>query len=382
MMTEVDQQLADEQRQFVEALRDFAARELSPQRLRVVTEDFTELHSDEIAGRLADLGWWGVMIEEEYGGSGASFVDETLLLEEAARAEMPIAAYAVTLIVTGALRRFGTHAQKEDLLRRVARGGVLAIAMSEAEAGSDVASLTTKARRDGDGWVIDGTKLWISWAHRASHILVVCRTDPASERHEGLSMLLVPREAPGLTITPIPTLGGDHTNELHFDGVRIPEDALLGAEGDGWRQLMAGLNAERVIIAAQSLGMAQRAFDAALAFVKERHQFGRPVGTFQVQQHRFADLVTELTQARLLVRWASEAVERDPGSAARESSMAKLVCTELAKKAALEGMQAMGGYGYASEYPMERLVREAVVTTIYGGTSEIQRNVIARTLGL
>jgi alkylation response protein AidB-like acyl-CoA dehydrogenase len=381
-MTEIDEQLTDEQRQFVEALRAFGARELPPERLRAITAGFTEQHSDEIAGRLAELGWWGVTIDEEYGGSGASLLDETLFLEEAARAEFPIAAYAVTLIVTGALRRFGTHDQKDDLLRRVAGGGVLAIAMSEAEAGSDVASLTTKARRDGDGWVVDGAKLWISWAHRASHILVVCRTDPASERHAGLSMLLVPRESPGLTITPIPTLGGDHTNELHFDGVHLPGDALLGTEGDGWRQLMAGLNAERVIIAAQSLGMAQRAFDVALSYVKERRQFGRPVGTFQAQQHRFADLASELTQARLLVRWATGAVERDPGAAARESAMAKLVCTELAKKAALEGMQAMGGYGYASEYPMERLVREAVVTTIYGGTSEIQRNIIARTLGL
>ena len=196
-------------------------------------------------------------------------------------------------------------------------------------------------------------------------------------------MIFVPRDADGLTITPIPTLGGKETNELHFDNCHVPEDALLGEEGGGWTQLMAGLNNERVILAASALGLAQRAFDDALAYAKERRQFGRPIGSFQAIQHKLADLATALAQARLLVRWVARLTDADPQRMLpQEASMAKLAATELAKRCALEGVQIMGGYGYASEYPMERYLRAAVVTTIYGGTSEIQRNIIARTLGL
>ncbi|HEX2015392.1 MAG TPA: acyl-CoA dehydrogenase, partial [Solirubrobacteraceae bacterium] len=218
----------------------------------------------------------------------------------------------------------------------------------------------------------------------ASHILIVCRSEAGSDKHTGLSMILVPREAEGMTISPITTMGGTEVNELALEGCRVPGDAVVGEPGDGWRQLMAGLNVERVILAASALGLAQRAFDDALAYVKEREQFGRPVGTFQSLQHRFADLATALLQARLLLRHAAAQVDDDPGAMtlAQEASMAKLACTELAKRCALEGMQAMGGYGYAVEYPMEGYLRSALVTTIFGGTSEIQRNIIARTLGL
>jgi alkylation response protein AidB-like acyl-CoA dehydrogenase len=198
-----------------------------------------------------------------------------------------------------------------------------------------------------------------------------------------MSMIFVPREAEGFTITPIKTLGGEETNELHLDGVRVPEDALLGTAGGGWTQLMAGLNNERVILAATSLGLAQRAFDVALDYAKERRQFGRPIGSFQAIQHKLADLATDLAQVRLLVRWVARMTDEDPSRMLpQEASMAKLAASELAKRSALEGMQIMGGYGYASEYPMERLLRTAVVGTIYGGTSEIQRNIIAKTLGL
>jgi alkylation response protein AidB-like acyl-CoA dehydrogenase len=186
-----------------------------------------------------------------------------------------------------------------------------------------------------------------------------------------------------MTLTPIKTLGGEETNEIHLDGVRVPEEALLGVEGNGWTQLMAGLNYERTILAATSLGLAQRTFDDALAYAKERKQFGRPVGSFQAISHRFAELATELTQVRLLVRWVAAMTDEDPNRMLpQEASMAKLAATELAKRCALEGVQVMGGYGYATEYPMERYLRTAVVTTIYGGTSEIQKNIIAKTLGL
>jgi len=261
-------------------------------------------------------------------------------------------------------------------------GGTLAIAMSEPEAGSDVANLKTRARLEDGEWVLDGSKMWCSYAHKASEILIVCRTGQG-ERHEDLSMILVPRDAPGLTVTPISTMGGEETNELHLDGVRVSEDALVGAEGGGWLQLMAGLNYERVILSASALGLAQRSFDDALAYAKERRQFGRPIGSFQAISHKFADLATDIAQVRLLVRWVARLTDEDPGRMLpQEASMAKLAATELAKRTALEGVQIMGGYGYASEYPMERHLRAAVVTTIYGGTSEIQKNIIAKTLGL
>jgi alkylation response protein AidB-like acyl-CoA dehydrogenase len=376
--------LSDEQQQFVESIRDFCKREVgTPEKLSELTTGFTDPHNHEVARKMAELGWYGLCIPEEYGGSGGSFLDATLFLEEFTRGQAPVGAYAVTLIVVGALNRFGTEEQKRDLLGRVAEGGTLAIAMSEPESGSDVASLKTSAVRDNGEWVLNGAKMWCSCAHQARDTLIVCRSERTDNPHEGMSMILVPRETEGLTITPIATLGGEDTNELHLDDVRVPEEALLGTEGAGWMQLMAGLNNERVILAATALGLAQRAFDDALAYAKERRQFGRPVGTFQAIQHKFADLATDLARTRLLVRWVARMTDEDPGRMLpQEASMAKLAATELAKRCALEGMQIMGGYGYATEYPMERHVRAALVTTIYGGTSEIQKNIIAKTLGL
>ena len=375
--------LSDEQQQFVESIRDFCARELAGEKLSQLTNGFTDPHNHEIARRMAELGWYGLGIPEEYGGSGGSFLDMTLFLEEFSRGQAPVAAYGVTAIVVGALNRFGTEEQKRDLLGRVAEGGTLAIAMSEPESGSDVASLKTSAVRDNGEWVLNGSKMWCSFAHKASHVLVVCRSEKTENKHEGMSMILVPREAEGFTITPIDTLGGEDTNELHLNDVRVPEDALLGVAGGGWTQLMAGLNNERVILASTALGLAQRAFDDALAYAKERRQFGRPIGTFQAIQHKFAEMATDLARTRLLVRWVARLTDEDPGRMLpQEASMAKLAATELAKRCALDGLQIMGGYGYATEYPMERHLRAAVVTTIYGGTSEIQKNIIAKTLGL
>ena len=331
-----DHGLTDEQRAFVEAIRDFAVRE------KWETEG-EDAHQDDVARRMGELGWYGLQIPDEYGGSGGSFLDATLFLEETARGQIPVAAYGVTLIVVGALSRFGTEEQKRRLFEHVVGGGTLAIAMSEPEAGSDVANLKTKARLEDGEWVLDGAKMWCSYAHKAKEILIVCRSG-AGDRHEDLSMILVPHDAPGLTITPIKTMGGEETNELHLDGVRVPEEALLGTAGNGWIQLMAGLNYERVILAATALGLAQRSFDDALAYAKERKQFGRPIGSFQAISHKFADLATEIAQVRLLVRWVARLTDEDPGRMLpQEASMAKLAATELAKKTALEGVQIMGG---------------------------------------
>ncbi len=256
--------------------------------------------------------------------------------------------------------------------------------MSEPEAGSDVGALKCRAERRDGGYVINGQKTWISEAHFADHILLVCRTDNSGGKHEGLTMLSVPSDAEGLEIRADRDDGrrGRQRPVLHrLHHLRRPR--WSGEEGGAWMQLMAGLNFERLILAALMLGTAQRAFDDLLTYVKERKQFGRPIGSFQALKHRIADLATEIECCRLLTYDVARKVDANPGAMfPREASMAKLKVTETAKKVALEGMQMMGGYGYATEYDMERHVRTTLVSTIYGGTSEIQRDIIGRTLGL
>jgi alkylation response protein AidB-like acyl-CoA dehydrogenase len=255
--------------------------------------------------------------------------------------------------------------------------------MSEPEAGSDVGNLSCKAVRTDGGYLINGQKTWITGAHAADHILLICRTKRTDDKHEGLSMISVPAGVDGLEVRGIETMGGREVNDTFFTDCYVPAERLIGLEDEGWRQLMAGLNHERLIIAAQALGMAQRAFDDVLAYVKERKQFGRPIGSFQALKHRLADLAAEIEATRLLVYGVAAKVDANPGALfPREASMAKLKATEAAKLAALEGMQMMGGYGYAVEYDMERQLRTAVVTTVYGGTSEIQREIIAKSYGL
>jgi isovaleryl-CoA dehydrogenase len=376
--------LNDEQQQFVAAVRDMAERECGTREQRdALTHDGQEPHNSELYAQIAKLGWFGVSIPEAYGGSGGGMVDLCLFLEETAYGQVPIAGFSVTSIVAGAYERFGTDEQKETILGGIVTGAVEAIAMSEPEAGSDVGALRCKAVRDGDDYVINGQKTWISEAHVADHILLVCRTDDSGRKHEGLTMLSIPGGTEGVDIRPIETMGGRVVNDVFFTDVRVSADNLLGVEGQAWMQLMAGLNVERLIIAAQSLGMARRAFDDTLAYVKERKQFGKPIGSFQSLSHRLADLATELECSRLLTYDVAERIDANPGALfPREASMAKLKVTETAKAIALEGMQMMGGYGYATEYDMERHVRATLVGTIYGGTSEIQREIIGKTLGL
>src|SRR5437764_562810 len=376
--------LTDEQRAFVESIRDFARRECgSREQQEALTEGGREGHNQPLYERMAELGWLGVTIPESYGGSGGGTVELCLLLEEIGRGMIPVGFIGVSMIVAGAVRRFGTEEQKRDLLGGIARGRVAAIAMSEPEAGSDVGAISTRAERADGHYVLNGQKTWITGAHAAAHILVVCRSSKTEDKHEGLSMISVPGGADGMEIRGIETMAAREVNDIYLTDCRVPAVTLIGQEGQGWRQLMAGLNHERLIIAAQALGMAQRAFDDALAYVKERKQFGRPIGSFQTLKHRLADLATEIEAARLLVYDVAARSDANPEvTLPREASMAKLKATEVAKQATLEGMQMMGGYGYATEYDMEGQVRTALVTTIYGGTSEIQRAIISRTLGL
>jgi alkylation response protein AidB-like acyl-CoA dehydrogenase len=380
----MDFSLADEQQDFVAAIRDFCARECGTAEQREkLTDSYKEHHNFDLYRQMAELGWLGVTIPEEYGGSGGSMLDACLFMEETSRGLAPIGGYATTLIVAGATQRFGSDEQKRQILGGIAAGSVEAIAMTEPEAGSDVGALTARAEQVDGGFVLNGQKVFISNAHIADHVLVVCRTTKGESKHQGLSMIWLPREAPGMEIVPIQTMGGTETNHLYLTDVEAPADALLGEVDQAWTQLMAGLNVERLILAATMLGIAQRVLDDTLAYVKERKQFGRPIGSFQALQHRIADMATEIESARLMTRWVASLTDEDPGRMLpREASMVKLHVTEIAKRVAVEGMQMMGGYGYSSEYDMERLVRTTMVSTIYGGTSEIQRTIIAKTLGL
>jgi len=381
MITET---LTDERRAFVEAIRDFAKRECGTREQRdALTDHGNDPHNQEIYQRIAELGWLGASIPEEYGGSGGGAVDMCLLCEECAHGLIPMGFYSVSMITAGAYQRFGSEEQKQEILGGIVAGTVEAIAMSEPDSGSDVGSLTCRAERLGGDYVINGQKTWITGAHKAEHILLVCRTRRGENKHEGLSMISVPTDVDGIEIRAIDTMGGREVNDIFFTDCHVPADRLLGHQDQGWRQLMAGLNHERLIIAAQLLGVAERAFDDTLSYVKERKQFGRPIGSFQVLRHRLADLATEIETARLLVYDVAAKSDADPEKLLpREASMAKLKVTETAKKMALEGMQMMGGYGYAAEYDMQHHVRVALAATIYGGTSEIQREIIAKTYGL
>jgi alkylation response protein AidB-like acyl-CoA dehydrogenase len=380
----VDFKLTDEQSHFVSAIRDFCERECGTAEQREQLTEHYELHHNQgLYSKMAELGWLGLTIPEEYGGSGGTMLDACLFMEETSRGMAPIGGYATTLIVAGATRRFGTDQQKSDILGGIAGGSVEAIAMTEPDSGSDVGSLSTEAARSNGGFVINGQKVFISNAHLSDHVLVVCRTTKGENKHEGLSMIFVPAKAEGMEMTPIDTMGGRETNTVYFNDCEVAEENVLGEVDRGWMQLMAGLNTERLILAATMLGIGQRAFDDALAYAKERRQFGRPIGSFQALQHRFADLATDLEAARLMTWWVASLNDEDPDRMLpKEASMVKLFVTETARRVALEGMQMMGGYGYSSEYDMERLVRATLVSTIYGGTSEIQRGIIAKTLGL
>ncbi|GLY02477.1 acyl-CoA dehydrogenase family protein [Actinoplanes sp. NBRC 101535] len=370
--------LSDEQRAFAEAVDDFCRREAGTRAQRG-----DEAHHPGLYRKMADLGWLGVTVPEQYGGAGGAMADTCLFLEHVAYGQAPIGGFTTSAIVAAAVERSGTEEQKKTVLGGTASGRVFAIAMSEPEAGSDVANLACRAVPTDDGYVINGQKTWCSNAHIADAILLVARTSGSAGDHAGLTMLLVPADSPGLRISGIDTMGGREVNDLYFTDCAVPADAVVGTVDAGWQQLMAGLNVERLMLAALMLGTARRAFDDTIAYVKERRQFGRPIGSFQVMRHRAADLATEIECCRLLVRHTAALVDRDPSTVLpRESSMVKLKTTEVARQVALAGMQMMGGYGYATEYDMERYVRSTLVSTIYGGTSEIQREIIGKTFGL
>lgn len=376
-------QLTDEQKSMVDTLREFAARECGTREKRLaLTNGGKTHHNDEISRKLADLGFLGLSIPEQYGGAGGTLSDACLLVEEIGYNQIPVGSYAVTLIVAHVYLNFASEELKKEVLGNIVAGGATAIAMSEPGSGSDVASLRCKAEKSGGGYRLNGQKMWISNAHVSDHVLLVARTADTGDKHQGISMFSVPTSTPGMEMRPIPTMDAE-VNDIFFTDAEIGAERLVGAEGQGWHQLIAGLNTERVIVGALALGQARRSFDDTLNYVKTRQQFGRPVGSFQALSQRLADLATEIECTRLLVHDVAQRVDENPGKLMpQEASMVKLKATELAKHAALEGIQMMGGMGYAQEGGMEAQFRAAVVGTIAGGSSEIQRDIIAKTLGL
>ncbi|MUL65902.1 acyl-CoA dehydrogenase [Mycobacterium sp. CBMA 234] len=376
--------LTTEQLDFQKAIRDFCARECATREQREDLLDAGEEdQSASLYKQLAELGWLGVAIPEEYGGSGGTYIEQTILFEELWRGLAPVKAFGPSTTVAGCYKRFGSEAQKHDALGAIASGEIMAISISEPGAGSDVAAISTTATKVSGGYVINGQKTWCSYAHRATRILLVARTSRDERPHTGLTIFEIPADANGVATQRISTLGGREVNDVYFTDCFVPDENVVGEIGRGFPQIMAGLDGERLIGAAVGLGLGQRALDDTIAYVKERTQFGKSIGSFQVLRHRIADLATELECARLLTYEVAARLQRGPDPVTtRMTSMAKIKTSEVAKRIALEGMQMMGGYGYSTEYEMESHVRHSLVLPIYAGTNEIQREIISGSLGL
>lgn len=373
-----------EQQAFASAVADFCQREAGTRAQRdALTNNGAELHSQELYTKMAKLGWAGILIPEEYGGAGAGIVEMCILLEEAMRGGAPIGGIGPTLITAAGYQKFADEQLKKEVLTGVVDGDSLSVSMSEPEAGSDVANIACRAEKVDGGWIINGQKTWCSNAHFASSILLIARTEKTGKKHEGLTQFHIPRGTEGLAIKGIDTLGGREVNDLYFTDCFVPDAAVVGQVGNGWNQLMAGLNTERLILAAMQLGVAERSFAQTLEFIRGRKQFGRPIGSFQALSHRIADLATEIECTKLLVYSVAQKADDNPTTLLpREASMAKLKATETSKRMTIDAMQMMGGYGYATEFDAEAMMRGSIISTVYGGTNEIQRDIIAKTFGL
>jgi len=369
-----------------EMIRD-AARRIAADRLAPVAERLDAGEGrEELLANLRDLaanGFMGLNIRSEYGGTEAGAVAFALAIEELAYA---CASTAVTTSVTNmvgeVVQAVGSDEQKRTHLPKLADGTYAAGAfcLTESGAGSDPASMRTRARRDGDSWIIDGSKIYITSAEYAGLFVVWAVTDPEAPKGKGISCFLVPRDAPGLTIGKAEKkMGqtGSATNVVHFDGCRIPAEALLGRENDGFRVAVGELAGGRIGVAALSLGIARAAMDAAKSYVKQRQQFGSPISDFQGIQWMIADREVDLEASRLLILQAAHLKDqRQPF--AKAASMAKLFASEAAHRATDTAIQLHGGAGYCRDFPVERFARDARITRIYEGTSEIQRLIIAR----
>jgi alkylation response protein AidB-like acyl-CoA dehydrogenase len=376
--------LTDDQRTIRDLAREFARNEIAP----YIAEWDEKAHFEpSIIRKMGELGFLGMLIPEEYDGLGADTPTYLLALEEISVID---ASTAVLMSVhnslpTQMILRFGTDEQKKRFLPAMARGDVLgAFALSEPEAGSDAASLTTQAVRDGDDWILNGTKSWVTSGSYAGAIITMARTDSVTDRKgpRGIGAFIVTPDLPGFHVGKKEDklgLRSSPTVQLTFDNLRVPGANLLGQPHMGFVYAMQSLENGRLGIAAQAVGIARAALEAATAYAAERHQFDRPIREFQAIQFKLADMATRVSASRTLLHAAARAKDRGE-NVKQATSMAKLFASETAMFAANQAVQIFGGYGYVKDYPVERLFRDAKVTEIYEGTSEIQRIVIAREL--
>ncbi|MET7537738.1 acyl-CoA dehydrogenase family protein [Streptomyces sp. NPDC055059] len=380
-MSTLDTLSSDEQ-MIVETVRNFVDREVRP----VVRElEHANTYPEALIEQMKDLGIFGLAIPEEYGGTPVSTPCYVLITEELARGWMSLAgAMGGHTVVSKLLLHFGTDEQKNHYLPKMATGEIRStMALTEPGGGSDLQAMRTIARRDGDSYVVNGGKTWITNSRRSQLIALLCKTDPAAEpKHRGISILLA-EHGPGLTVSrDLPKLGykGVESCELTFDDYRVPADALLGGvEGKGFGQMMKGLETGRLQVASRALGVGRAAFEDALRYAQERETFGEPIYKHQSIGNYLADMATSLTAARQLTLYAAR--EADAGRRVdMEAGMAKLFASETAMEIALNAVRIHGGYGYSTEFDVERYFRDAPLMIVGEGTNEIQRNVIVRQL--
>ncbi|QKY70502.1 acyl-CoA dehydrogenase [Lentibacillus sp. CBA3610] len=374
-------QLTEEQEMLRKMVRDFAENDVEP---TAAERDEEERFDRDIFDKMAELGLTGIPWPEEYGGIGSDFVSYVIAVEELSRvcASTGVTLSAHLSLASWPIYKYGNEKQKKTFLYRLATGEALgAYALSEPGSGSDAAGMKTVAKKDGDDYVLNGNKVWISNGGVADIYIVFALTDPEA-RHKGISAFIVEKDTEGFTTGKKEKKLGirsSPTTELIFEDCRIPKENLLGEEGEGFKIAMSTLDGGRNGIAAQALGIAQGALDAATDYAKEREQFGKPIAANQGISFKLADMATEIEASRLLTYQAAwlESEGKDYGKA---SAMSKLFAGDTAMRVTTEAVQVFGGYGYTKDYPVERYMRDAKITQIYEGTNEIQRLVIGRML--
>jgi alkylation response protein AidB-like acyl-CoA dehydrogenase len=367
---------------FRDTIRQIARERIAP-RAGEIDEQASYPH--DLRALLAEHDVLGLPFEVEHGGTGTGALMLNMAIEEIAKA---CASTALIVMVqelgTLPIKLFGTEEQQQRFLPRCASGEWSpAFALSEPEAGSDPGGMRTRAVKDGDEWVIDGTKNWITNLGIADFYVVFAVTDREAGHSRGISAFIVEADRPGFSVGKLEhKLGirGSPTGQPSFDGVRIPEENLIGETGQGFKVAMATLDRSRLGVASQALGIAQGATDYAAAYARERRQFGQPINSFQAIQFKLADMETQCAAGRELLYQACAKVDRGDPDLGKYSAMAKLFCSDVAMRVTVEAVQVLGGYGYVKEYPVERMMRDAKITQIYEGTNEIQRLVIARSL--
>ncbi|APC49777.1 acyl-CoA dehydrogenase [Virgibacillus halodenitrificans] len=377
----MDFQLTDEQEMLRKMVRDFATKEVEP---TAAERDEEERFDREIFDKMGELGLTGIPWPEEYGGIGADYVSYVIAVEELSRvcASTGVTLSAHLSLASWPIFKYGNEEQKKTFLYRLATGEALgAYALSEPGAGSDVVSMKTTAKDDGDHYILNGSKVWITNGGVADIYIVFAKTD-ADAKHKGISAFIVEKGTEGFTFGKKEKKLGirsSPTTELIFENCRIPKENMLGAEGEGFKIAMTTLDGGRNGIAAQALGIAQGALDAAVDYAKEREQFGKPIATNQGISFKLADMATDVEASRLLTYQAAW-LESQGLPYGKASAMSKLFAGDAAMRTTVEAVQVFGGYGYTKDYPVERYMRDAKITQIYEGTNEIQRLVIGRML--